>query len=229
MSFSWWDFLYHFILKETILFIFRYHFSVMIFFKLFPLISFAYSKVKPLKLRNFLIFFPFCLSSTCQVWYFQSLSLWHAISHESCSRVFLIHSQSFHFFHLKGQCHKIFCFNDTGSKLPPVSTTLAVNLLPRCQWHRWQIMGTISDFWHLKVNLKKKIIYMLTLLPKGGQKNFSDFSHWSFFYLSPVSTTPVVHLEPEMMILMGYSEAWEVENLVARSLESIWKWSIFVN
>ncbi len=119
-----------FIFKEKILFIFRCHFSVMIFFKLFPPISFAYSKVKPSKLRNFLIFFPFCLLSTCQVWYFQSLSLWHAISHESCLRVFLIHSQSFHFFHLKGQCHKIFCFNDTGSKLPPVSTTLGVNLLP---------------------------------------------------------------------------------------------------
>jgi len=93
-----------------IIFIFRCHFSVKIFFKLFPAISFAYSKVKPSKLRNFLIFFPFCLLSTCQVWYFRSLPLWHAIPHESCSRVFLIHSQSFHFFHLKGQCHKIFCF-----------------------------------------------------------------------------------------------------------------------
>jgi hypothetical protein len=27
----------------------------------------------------------------------------------------------------------------------------------QCQWHRWQIMGTISGCWDLKVNLKAKM------------------------------------------------------------------------
>jgi hypothetical protein len=62
-----------FILKEKILFIFRCHFSVMICFNLF--LSFPLLIVTS-KLRNFLIIFPFCLLSTCQVWFFQSLSLY---------------------------------------------------------------------------------------------------------------------------------------------------------
>jgi hypothetical protein len=62
-----------------------------------------------------------------------------------------------------------------------------------------------------------------------GKKIFKTFLNEVFFYMSPVSTTTVVHLELEM-ILMGFSEAWgklihekkpEVENLVALSLESI--------
>ncbi len=41
--------------------------------------------------------------------------------------------------------------SNTGGNLPPVSTTPAAN------WHRWQIMGTISGCWDLKVNLKAKM------------------------------------------------------------------------
>ncbi len=62
-----------------------------------------------------------------------------------------------------------------------------------------------------------------------AKKIFKTFLIEVFFYLSLVSTTPVVHLELKM-ILMGYSDVWgklihekkpEVENLVALSLESI--------
>ncbi len=42
---------------------------------------------------------------------------------------------------------------DTGGKLPPVSTTLAVNLSPVSR----QIIEPISDCLHLKVNLKEKM------------------------------------------------------------------------
>jgi hypothetical protein len=59
-------------------------------------------------------------------------------------------------FPIKGQCHEIFWFfswickfatvvNDTGSKF-----ATSVN-------DRWQIMGTISGCWRLKVNLKDKM------------------------------------------------------------------------
>ncbi len=79
------------------------------------------------------------------------------------------------------------------ANLPPVSTTPEANLpllsttpiFHRCHWcccywwqnatggnnchyckqHQWQIIGTLSDCWHLKVNLKE------TLLPKGAQTN----------------------------------------------------------
>jgi hypothetical protein len=36
-------------------------------------------------------------------------------------------------------------------------------------------MRTISGCRHLKVNLKAKIIYMFTLLPKGAQKKLLKF------------------------------------------------------
>ena len=65
------------------------------------------------------------------------------------------------------------------ANLPMVSTTPVANchryqqrrrqICHRCHWHRWQIMGTISGCWDLKVNLKAKCIYRLTLLPKGVQ------------------------------------------------------------
>ncbi len=52
---------------------------------------------------------------------------------------------------------------DPVANLPPVSTAI---------WR--QIMGTISDCWYLKVNLKEKIYLCVNLLPKGVQENFSD-------------------------------------------------------
>jgi hypothetical protein len=41
----------------------------------------------------------------------------------------------------------------------------------------------------------RKMFYMLTLLPKGVQKIIETFLIEEFFYLPPVSTTLVVHLE----------------------------------
>ncbi len=40
----------------------------------------------------------------------------------------------------------------------------------RCKWPRRQTMGTIMIVENLKWTCRKKIIYMLTLLPKGEQK-----------------------------------------------------------
>ncbi len=85
----------------------------------------------------------------------------------------------------------------------------------RCRWHRWQIMGTLSDCWHLKMkwSWRKKILYMLTLLVTQVWFLFSD---WRFFDFSPVSLIPVVHLIWEYLcefrkkfgiILIGYSGA----------------------
>ncbi len=42
--------------------------------------------------------------------------------------------------------------NDTGGQLPLVSITLAINLPPMLL-----IMGTLSDYLRLKVNLKEKV------------------------------------------------------------------------
>ncbi len=43
--------------------------------------------------------------------------------------------------------------------LPPVSLVLFYRwkICHRCQCHRWQLMGTISGCWDLKVNLKAKM------------------------------------------------------------------------
>ncbi len=75
-----------------------------------------------------------------------------------------------------------------------------------CCWYQWQIcyccqrnrhiMGTISDCWHLKVKLKKKIYLYVSQLPKGVPKKVTKtFLMDDFFQLPPVSTTRVVHLE----------------------------------
>ena len=89
---------------------------------------------------------------------------------------------------------------DTGGKLPPVSTTPVANchryqrhqrqichqpvanchwyqphrwqICHHCQWHWWEIMGTISGCRHLKVNLKAKIyIYVYSTRPKVSKQN----------------------------------------------------------
>ncbi len=144
------------------------------------------------------------------------------------------------------------------ANLPPVSTILAANLPPvsttpvanchryqrhrrqichRCQWHWWQIMGTISGCSHLKLNLKEKIyIYVNSTTQRCPNKIIKIFQSEDFCHLPPVSATPLVHLElrisPRIFekirkALLVYSGAWgklihekktEVENLVALSL-----------
>ncbi len=82
--------------------------------------------------------------------------------------------------------------SDTGSKFTAVSTTPVA----------WQIMGIISDCWHLKVNLKEIIdLYVSSTTKRCRNKNNLNFSDLRFF--TPlVSTTPVVHLE--LRISLGF-------------------------
>ncbi len=64
------------------------------------------------------------------------------------------------------------------------------------QWYRWQIMGTISGCWDLKVNLKakrQKCIYKLTLPQRCPNEIIKTFVIEDFLHLPLVSTTPVVH------------------------------------
>ncbi len=65
------------------------------------------------------------------------------------------------------------------ANLPPVSTTpVAIchrhqrhrrQICHRCQWHLWQTVETISGCCDLKVNLRQKCFYRLTILPTGVQ------------------------------------------------------------
>jgi hypothetical protein len=90
-------------------------------------------------------------------------------------------------------------------------------------------METISGCRDLKVNLKAK-----SASQSCPNKIIKTFMIEDFFHLSPVSTTPVVNLEPLRkfskkfeMALMVYSGAWgklihekkpKVENLMTLSL-----------
>ncbi len=127
---------------------------------------------------------------------------------------------------IRGDIRKSRCttgVNDTGGKLPPVSTTPAANLPPvpsipaanlppvaychryqwhrrqichRCHWHRWQIIGTISGCRHLRVNLKAKIyIYVSSTTQRWPNKIKQNSLIEDFFHLPPVSLTPVANLE----------------------------------
>ncbi len=67
---------------------------------------------------------------------------------------------------------------------------------PWCCWHRWQILGTISNCWHLKVILKEKLyLYDISTTQRCFKKIIKTFLIEDFFHLPPVSTAPVVHLE----------------------------------
>jgi hypothetical protein len=98
-------------------------------------------------------------------------------------------------------------------------------------------MGTISDCWHLKVNLKAKIyIYVSSTTQRWPNKIIKIFLIEDFFHLPPVSLTPVANLElrisPRIFekiqnglkgILRGWGEtdSWkepEAKNLVTLSL-----------
>ncbi len=154
--------------------------------------------------------------------------------------------------YLKGQCHEIFCFwFFLWISFPPapeyhirtVSNFFEnslrysqVKVHHRCQrqrWqicHRWQIIRTISGCRHLKVNLKTKCIYMLTLLPKGAQTKLLKFFCLKIFPFATLNLEP--RIPPRILekirngrngILkcLGESDSWkkpEVENLVTLSL-----------
>jgi hypothetical protein len=77
----------------------------------------------------------------------------------------------------------------------------------RCNWHRWQIMGTISGCRHLKVNLKAKIfIYVFSTTQRWPNKIFKNFSDWRFF---PFATGEYLREFSKKieMVLMEYSGA----------------------
>ncbi len=82
-------------------------------------------------------------------------------------------------------CKFAISIKDTGSKFCHV-----------CQQYRWQTIGTISDCWPLKVNLKEKIyLYVNSTTQRCPSKISKTFLIEDFFHLPPVSMTPVVHLE----------------------------------
>ncbi len=113
---------------------------------------------------------------------------------------------------LKGECREIFCFWFFSWIIFPHASDNSIRVIlnflensrrylqvkvhhryqwhprqvcHRCQRHLWQIVGTLSDCWHLKVNLKKRIyLYMLTLLLKGVQKFFFKCSGWRFIWFA---------------------------------------------
>jgi hypothetical protein len=60
-------------------------------------------------------------------------------------------------------------------------------------------MGTISGCRNLKVNLKAEVeIYVNSTTQRCSNKIIKIFLLEDFFYLPPVSLTPVVYLEPRI-------------------------------
>ncbi len=98
-----------------------------------------------------------------------------------------------------GQCHEIFCFRFFSWIIFPQAPEMDVRVISkffanlqrylqvkvRYQQHRWQI-------WHRR---KEKFIYILTLLPKGVQKNNKKFSDWRFF---PFATGVILRIYPRI-------------------------------
>jgi hypothetical protein len=126
-----------------------------------------------------------------------------------------------HVLGLKGQCHKIFClgfFRESSSPKPlkiilgpfqifskilgdirksscTTGSTIPVANCQRCQRHRWQIIGIVSDCLHLQVNLKENnFLYVNSTTQRCPNKIIKTFLIVDFFHL-PLSTTTVVHLE----------------------------------
>ena len=92
--------------------------------------------------------------------------------------------------------------NDTGGKIAATIFASVVDTGGKfaagvnCQRYRWQIMATISGCRHLKVNLKAKIyIYVNSTTQRCPNKIIKIFLLEGFFYLPPVSLTPVANLE----------------------------------
>ncbi len=58
--------------------------------------------------------------------------------------------------------------------LPPIPwNNIRVISNFECCWYRWQIMGKISDYWHLKVNFKEKnYLYFYSPTQRCPKKSF---------------------------------------------------------
>jgi hypothetical protein len=76
-------------------------------------------------------------------------------------------------------------------------------------------METISGYRYLKVNLKAKIyIYVNSTTQRCPNTIIKIFLIEDFFYLLPVSATPVVHLEPRILYLREFSNKFEMSVLL---------------
>jgi hypothetical protein len=78
----------------------------------------------------------------------------------------------------------------------------------RCQQLRWQIMGTLSDWWHLKLNLKEKIyLYVYSTSERYQKEIIQTFMIEESFRLPLLSTTLAV-LEKIWNHPNGMLRAW---------------------
>ncbi len=86
--------------------------------------------------------------------------------------------------------------------------------------HWWQIF----HWYQQKVNLKKRNIFMLTHYSKVSKQMFKTFLIDDFFHLSPVSATPVVHLELRISPWILEKKIWNDPNGILRGLGEIDSW-----
>ncbi len=101
---------------------------------------------------------------------------------------------------LKGQCHENFCFRFYSWFIFPqapenfimiiskflknIQGALPVSMpsLPLVLLIHWQIIGTISDCWHLKVNLKEKMyLYVNSTIQRCPNKIIKTFMIEDFY------------------------------------------------
>ncbi len=148
------------------------------------------------------------------------------------------------------RCQIAAVVNDTGGKfvtgillvllipaanLPPMSTTPVANcyryqyhrrwICHRCQWHRWQIMETISGCLQLKVNLKKKIcLYVNSTTQRCPNKIFKTFLIEDFFHLPLMSTILEVHLELQIYLREFSKKMWNSSNGILRGFGETKSW-----
>ncbi len=154
---------------------------------------------------------------------------------------------------LKGQCHEIFCFWFFHESVSPPAPEYPIRTVSnffensqrysqvkvhhRYQRHQWQIKGTISGCWDLRVNLKAKVyLWVNSTSQRCPNKIIKTFMIEDFFHLPPVLRHRWCTLSCEYLrefskkfetALILYSGAWEkliheknpeVENLVTPSL-----------
>ncbi len=105
------------------------------------------------------------------------------------------------------------------ANLPPVSTTPVANchwyqrhrrqICHRCNWHRWQIIGTITGCRHLKVNLKAKIfIYVSSTTQRWPNKIIKIFLIEDFSICQTLSCEYLREFSKKFeTVLMEYSGA----------------------
>ncbi len=88
----------------------------------------------------------------------------------------------------------------------------------RMKRHQWQTMGTISDCWQLKMNLKEKMyLYDNSTTQRCPKEITKTFLIEDFFHFPPVSTTPVVHLELRISPPI-FGKIWNSPNGIIRGL-----------